>query len=549
MAPLHRKPSGERSLLFTHALITLIIGIVLFRSLFVTNDGPVHLAFSHLLATDFSGVLQGQVYQFDATAISNLFTDLLMAPIERLASAQVAEATAQFLCLTLPAWGALFALRQIDRTNAWLSLVVYSQSVSQTLFLGLYNFCLSTSLFFFAIGFWLRFSRTGHRGDAIAVGVSLVLSYLTHVGGFIMAWAAIATLTGTRAVWAIWQNRSLRLDGTTRLSVYALATPLPLLAVLIHGQGHNPIAYGVRLKLRLVQFALLHPLAANPHTEIMARLVSATLLAGGLCCFWSLVHWKGPMTGRKMNLVLSAAVFTVVLGIMCAFPDVAGGGWTHFLRFMIYPYFAIVLALACLTYGRREALAASAAAVFAFTGLFASAITAQQVTQRELQPLAEVDRAIGTHCTVLPVILRDRPRDERQQPMEMNYSPYFQKSSALELHDDRVVLFNFLARLDVYPVRFRPGIEPQEEIFHWQPGEMNPSIQTLDIAAFEARAGLPVDYVLIWGDPADASAGLRTALNSALGGAALIFRAPNGLLTLYRRAPAVKGPCTAPAGE
>jgi hypothetical protein len=112
----------------------------------------------------------------------------------------------------------------------------------------------------------------------------------------------------------------------------------------------------------------------------------------------------------------------------------------------------------------------------------------------------------------------------------------FQAASRLELPDDRVVLFNFLARLNVYPIRFIASVEPQTNLFHWAPQRHAVSIETVDVAGFERTSGLHVDYVLVSSAVHGQSQPLRSEIENAVAGAGTIYSSPDGgQLRLYRR--------------
>jgi len=147
--------------------------------------------------------------------------------------------------------------------------------------------------------------------------------------------------------------------------------------------------------------------------------------------------------------------------VMLAFPETLGGGWTHFRRFVIYPFFWALLLLAFQSFSTRARGALMGFGIAVSLGLVGSAMYRQSIFRSQMAPLAEVDRQVGSHCTVLPLVLNDAVSAGFP-----TYNPLFQAANRLELRKDRVVLFNFLARLNVYPIRFIAGVEPQSHLFH-----------------------------------------------------------------------------------
>jgi hypothetical protein len=192
--------------------------------------------------------------------------------------------------------------------------------------------------------------------------------------------------------------------------------------------------------------------------------------------------------------------------------------------------------------GAAAAIALGSAASLA--GLI-SAVDVQRTIEQQMSPLAEVDKRIGAHCTVAPVVLESHPRDATGQPMTLRFEPYFEAASRLELKDDRVVLFNFLARLEVYPVRFRPEVEPQQHLFGWRPYQHDVRTRQINVDAYEAASGLPVDYLLVWGKPSEPNALLRRQIETEASRSRLVYRSDDGWVSLYRRPTAKGGLCSA----
>jgi len=108
-------------------------------------------------------------------------------------------------------------------------------------------------------------------------------------------------------------------------------------------------------------------------------------------------------------------------------------------------------------------------------------------------------------------------------------------------------LFNYLARLDAYPVHFQPSMEPQEHIFHWKPHQSEILIEKVDLPEFEKSSGISVDYILLWGSLKSAQPGMPDQVQQALFDFSVIYKSPDGLVMLYKRQSGGNGFCVAPA--
>ncbi len=231
-----------------------------------------------------------------------------------------------------------------------------------------------------------------------------------------------------------------------------------------------------------------------------------------------------------MQAIGTVAAAIVAFAIMMVFPDNMGGGWTQFRRFEVFPYFFILLAMAFEGFTAKVmAVVTTASVVLVF-----SMVDRQTMIREQMEPLAQVDKLVGAHCTVLPLAIEIRPRVYEELAW-MDCQPFFQSASRLEQHGNRVVLFNYLARLSPYPVHFKPEIERQSQIFHWTPAQPEAAIDRVDIDRFEATSGMRVDYILVWGRPWRKKQEVQRQVAYAISRFDPLYRSANGMVALYRR--------------
>jgi hypothetical protein len=159
-------------------------------------------------------------------------------------------------------------------------------------------------------------------------------------------------------------------------------------------------------------------------------------------------------------------------------------------------------------------------------------------------PLYQADALIGSHCTVVPLPLEPDLLDSNLNFDYIDYQPFYQSASRLELHDDRVVLFNYLARLPPYPIHFRPAVEPQANLFLWKPQQIENEVERIDLKGYEAGSGLRVDYFLIWGRPSRQPPAIRAQVENVLSQFDEIYHSNSGVVKLYRRRGVHNALCT-----
>ena len=532
---------------------------ILYRPM-ATNDGPVHVAFANLIATlgRPEHELQRHAYALTLRLNPNLLIYLLMAALLRVAPPGLTESLVQVLCVVGPVSAAYLALRQINPANTWLAVFVLPLSLNQMFFLGLYNHCCATGAFFLAIAAYLWMNRAPSFRRALVLASALILTFLCHASGFIMAMAGVGTMTAMNLVATTWrkgvfktysaqrhafavgvgtmtamnlvattrQERVFEVFSARRHAFAAMVAPLPLAAIFLSGIKGG-IDFGPSVATRVYLFGVLNVLRVNSRLD--SYLAVATSLVLAFASLWATVEILGRKARRDEAAPIIAAGVVAFL-VMLAFPETLGGGWTHFRRFVIYPFFWALLLLAFQSFSTRARGALIGFGVAVSLGLVGSAMYRQSIFRSQMAPLAEVDRQVGSHCTVLPLVLNDTVSAGFP-----TYNPLFQAANRLELRNDRVVLFNFLARLNVYPIRFIDSVEPQSHLFHWAPQRHEVSIETVDITGFERTSGLHVDYLLVSGAVEGQPQRLRGEIENAVAEAVPIYSAAVSEMSLYRR--------------
>lgn len=527
-------------------LIMVALGVmaaVFYVAPFTTNDGPVHVAFSRFLsnAGQFSD-LAFQVYRESGPIYTNLTVYLVLSVLMQFLSPAMAEAAIQAVCLVGPAAAAYFALRQIGTAKTWLVLFIFPLSMHHLFFLGLYNFCFSITGFFLAIGSFLAMQKSPSTWRLLALVAALYATFFSHVAGFLAAGLAIFTLTLVSGVLCVRERRPMAeviREHGWHIVVFAVVLPLVLLMLSRDGGG-TPAKYGLDVFSRLFVMLRLRLLHVHSMADMLAALTLSAMLWIGVARVGAMLYKKRlPMADTAARGALG--MFSVVIALCLfalVFPDTLGGGWTHFERMALFPFLAAPLCLAYLPIEQQARRVISVVTVLATLVILVVAVSTQSRISKQLAPLAEVDRIIGQHCSIVPLVFESKLAGEH-----VNYNPFQHAASRLEYHKDRVVLFNFLARLTVYPVQFQKGRDPHEKLFNWRPQEQDPAIQTVDIAGFESISGVNVDYILQWGNVGAALEKLQRRMPQVMQGSRLVYQSPDEQVRLFMRAPDARSKC------
>lgn len=530
------EPNRLVVLVLAGALVAIASAVLLLGPI-LTNDGPVHVAFAHLMAGDPAAALQSAVYRPGDRRLTNAFGDLLMSGLMTVVSPALAESILQVLCLVAPVAAGAFCLAAIDRRNTWLAVLLLPLSLNEMFFLGLYNFCLSMAAFLVAVGLHLRLGGRYRFGGSIAIVAVLLAAFALHPAGFVAAWVCLAAMTAGAVVSRRIAGVSLGEAFVERASVWiALGLAAAVVVLLGDPVGDDTVLYGRSPTRRLVYFVSASSLASTEWQLILTIALMLLLLAITVAAVrgrLASAPWTVFTEERALGLF---AGFLASIVLMLVFPDSIGGGWTHFRRFVLFPYPLVVANLALLPHTRRWIVGGAAGAMVAFLGLAGDDFRHQANAREQIGAAADaIDRAIGAHCTVLPIVLDRGPVDADGREVDLKYQPYFQVFSRLETRDDRVVLFNYLARLDVYPIRYAANADPHETLFGWRRHQQETRIETVDVDAWERASDLHVDYVLVLGHLDGRSEALRSGIAKAIAGSTPILTDDDGRITLYRR--------------
>jgi hypothetical protein len=511
-------------------LLALLAAVVGFAGPVLTSDGPAHVGMAQfmLLQGDPSAPMLNRLYELNPAWSPNALGHYLLAGLMRVVSPLTAEQILQAVCLLSVPLAARLLLRRLLPDAGWLALFFFPVALQRLFFLGLYNFCLSLTFCLLCIWAYLGLRARVSLGNALWLAVLLLVTLACQASGWMQAVLAIGTLAGAEAV--------LRLTARERVALVARAPAVALLSLVpslflfarFVGSGDNPMEYGAPPLERLLAVLRGDAFATIGRSTALVSFVLGLML-GVLVISGGVAWWRSRPADPRLVVPVCLLPLCFLLFVLIV-PDRAGGGWTHAWRAEVFPFIGLALAAGVLPSPSWLRLSAAAAAV---AGSMV-AIIATAWLQLRAVPAAErafdaVAAMIGPHCSVAPVLAQFKldPANSAQ----LVHHPLFHLANRIALTADRPVLFNYLARLPVYPVRFRHDADPQRLLFGWQAAQSDTHVTRLDIARFEAASLMAVDYVLL-SDVPESAGDIRSG---ALARYRLVQRSPDGRLELYRR--------------
>jgi hypothetical protein len=518
---------------------------------FTTNDGPVHVAMTIVL--DKLGQpgyeLTNAFYRSNVGPEPNWVTYVVLDALLKITSPYIAEKIVQSLVLISVPLAGRYAL-SFRGPQTWLSLAVFPFTFNQMFFLGLYNFTASLTFFFVFMGLILRSVGPMHRRGVlhwIAITLCLFLLYFSHAMAYATTMVALAAMVTFELATILLDTNSplrARFKRTIVPLAYWGTASIPAFALFVfyftrHSGADSWYGFGLWERIHhLFDLAILvrqfrfDPLVSH---VFQLGLASAMLYSGYR-------RWQKTTDQTAEELGLSDALFFVFLcciAIALAIPDVSGGGWTHYRRATLFVYFSAFLWISAFPAGNRLRVwfTVSASAV---TGmLWLSMMYSQTFASAQTAELMSVAPYIRNHSTIAPIVYSWAGiEDDSDKPIVAHYQPFFQGASRLQYEGDRVVLFSYNARLDVYPVKLREEMDPHPTLYSWGNDSKKMDVYHFNIEWFERASGRQLDYIVTFGRPTEESFRLLSELVQERikeFSFKKVYASPSGRVVLYER--------------
>ena len=149
---------------------------------FPTQDGASHIYNSYVLKEyhQHENYRLREVYELNATFFPNWTSHILLASLLYIFPPLVCEKIVLTLCIGLLPLSLLYFLNGVEKRNTVFGLLGFLYAYNYLLHMGFYNFVLSMSLFFFALGYWWRVKDNLRLTNMIVLYILLLATYFTH---------------------------------------------------------------------------------------------------------------------------------------------------------------------------------------------------------------------------------------------------------------------------------------------------------------------------------------------------------------------------------
>ena len=215
-------------------LVIHILPVWLFKYA-CTQDGPAHVHNAHILKVyhNHENYVLREVHERNPTLFPNWTSHVVMAGLMFIFPPLICEKIFFSLCIGLLPLSLLYLLNGVQKGKTLFCLVGFTFAYNYLLHMGFYNFALSVSLFFFALGCWWRCEDKLSIKALVTVYVWLTVVYLTHFQSYALLTVSLTVLGVFLYVYDALESPRVRLTAQLKSILLFLGAMLPAYVILL----------------------------------------------------------------------------------------------------------------------------------------------------------------------------------------------------------------------------------------------------------------------------------------------------------------------------
>jgi len=540
--------SQPENLLFVVLIVAHLLPIWCFKY-FPSQDGPTHVDSANVLHEYYFPDRSAfrEYYLINNNPVPNWLSHLVMAGLMYIVSPLVAEKILLSGYIILLPISVRYALQAIRPDTGFLALLAFPFIYNYLFHMGFYNFSYSLPMFFFVVGYWLKYQNRFKLRQIVTLSLLSLLLYFCHLFSFVTACVAIALLT-------IWltvldfaqQSRQQQLNWRSLARAFFLRALVPFCAflptliiavmfLLRKSTASSGIQWwSVSLWNQLLFLLRLQSLVSYDRQELLFSTALVGLFVA-ICLY--LLHSK--VVHREIDcwdgLLLVVAAYVIIYFIT---PNKMSGGGHMKLRVLVYPFFALLLWFGAQSYQRLVKQRIQFVAV----GIALMLLGVHTIKYAELNNYLE-EYVSGMHLierntTLLPFSFSNNGQAPDGRLLSWRIAPFQHTSGYIAAQRSIVDLGNYEAALDYFPTMFQPKLNPYVYISSELQGNIEAQSPQVDFITYPQRTGGHVDYVLLWQglEKQRDDVYTKSIFRQLKQGYELIYTSPqHGFMQLYRR--------------
>ena len=200
-----------------------------------TQDGPAHVHNVHILKVyhNHENYILREVHERNPTLFPNWTSHVLMTGLMYIFPPLICEKIFFSLCIGLLPLSLLYLLNGVQKSKPLFCLVGFIFAYNYLLHMGFYNFALSVSLFFFALGSWWRCEDKLNAKALVTAYVWLIVVYFTHFQSYALLTVSLTVIGVFLYVYEALESPRVRLTAQLKSILLFLGAMLPAYVILL----------------------------------------------------------------------------------------------------------------------------------------------------------------------------------------------------------------------------------------------------------------------------------------------------------------------------
>ena len=515
---------------------------------FPSQDGPTHIENANIIFDYFhpDQAIFREYYILNKNLEPTWLGHLVLAGLMYVMPIFVVEKVFLSGYIILLPLSIRYALRAIRHDSGFLTLLMFPFIYNYLLHMGFYPFSYSLPVFFFSMGYWIRYGGQFTLRKTAKLAFLSLLLYFCHMVSLVMAYVGITILTlwfvffdliqdkrvpqfDFQGLWKAFRKRVIPL-------VLAFSPTIVLVVIFLSKQGLESPETGIRrsfywLFKDLIQIESL----VSFQREESLCFVGLSILFAAIFLYLAASKIWHKRSDRWDGLL------AVVLGYVLIYlfvPNAMSGGSFITDRLNLYPFFALVLWFGVQSYLRSVKRGIMLVAIVITLASLGLRVLKYSELNDYLSEYLSGMHLIQSNTTLLPLAFDSRGHAPAGKVLSLKVRPFLHASGHIAAQRHIVEFTNYEAgAFNFFPTIFRSNLNPYDHIgikdksIVWEPPQV-------DFLTYAERTGGQVDYVLVWGvqERQRNHEATKSIYQQIKKGYDLIYTSPRtGLMQLYKR--------------
>lgn len=518
------------------AMLVLALAMVILPQYYITGDGASHTYNAKVL---FDYVLNRHrafydtYYTINRAIDPNWMSHLILGVLQEFTSPRLADKGFQVIYIVVFATGFRYLIRSINENNGFLSVLFFPFVFTLPFQQGLYNYVIALGFMFWTLGYFIRYRHElEDPRHQIITALFLLVTTFSHgmPGVYTMMVMALITLLEAKVF-----RLPIKLEKITRTGARLIMMLFPSVVLIVlflakRGTGTEPHHWSIGKKFIL--FLQGWTFQSTRAIELYPAAAIGIILLGFFIYLALTPLRVNQHHTRHISVVfLLGTGFTLYSYITC--PHSIGGAGSIDIRLCFLPWLFLLFFFACKQWSNVAQYVFIGLAVLVASVFFYLRIGYVMKADRIAQSIMKAGAFIPNKQVVLNLHMDDWQQLGGRDSLfhKDNSFIHFSDFLGAERNKAMILLNNYEAEINYFPVNWTPGMNPRSSISGMIPGNYPP---TGNILMYEQQSGRRIDYVLLqndrdWGTADDA---LRAQLDSLY---TSVYTDPNRYVVLYKR--------------